>query len=165
MMPSLRFASTLWCLGAAQVVLAQSADPLQSLACRDALGALQVQEQRAASAPAALTPDTKAALKSARRRAASACLAQRDDKPVLPSRTAQPPLAVPPIAVLPRTPAPAAAADPSRPVPVTPPPVPLRNCDAVGCWISDGTRLQRVGPGLLGPRGFCTTSGAVVSCP
>jgi hypothetical protein len=41
----------------------------------------------------------------------------------------------------------------------------LNACDATGCWASDGTRLLRAGPNLIGPRGICTTSGPFVQCP
>jgi hypothetical protein len=50
------------------------------------------------------------------------------------------------------------------PVP-TPPLVSITSCDANGCWASDGTRLQRFGSQLLGPRGVCSRVGAVVHCP
>jgi len=36
---------------------------------------------------------------------------------------------------------------------------------AVGCWASDGTRVDRFGPNLGGRRGVCTLSGAVLQCP
>ncbi|WP_295638039.1 hypothetical protein [uncultured Methylibium sp.] len=58
-----------------------------------------------------------------------------------------------------------------RPVPapsaIAPPPSPLvvTGCDATGCWASDGSRLQRLGPDLVGPRGTCTVQGAVLACP
>jgi hypothetical protein len=57
--------------------------------------------------------------------------------------------------------------------PVQPPPPPLRvdrpavitACDPGGCWDSNGTRLNRAGPVLLGPTGACSVSGGFVHCP
>jgi hypothetical protein len=59
---------------------------------------------------------------------------------------------------------------PAAPVPGSGPPrsqAPLgaTACDPGGCWASDGTRLQRVGPQLLGPRGFCSLQGGLLHCP
>jgi hypothetical protein len=162
MTPLPRAVLTLLCTGAVQMASAQAIDPLHGGACREALAALDAQERRAASAPAAAA--AKAALLDARRRAASACLALRDDVPAARSRMAQPPLAVPPIAAPPRALPPAVPAPP-RAVPSVPPLVTITGCDATGCWSSDGTRLQRVGPELLGPRGFCTTTAGVLNCP
>jgi hypothetical protein len=62
-------------------------------------------------------------------------------------------------------------AEPAQPVParpasppIEPPPV-VTACDLGGCWDSNGTRLNRAGPQLIGPRGACTTVGATVYCP
>ena len=41
----------------------------------------------------------------------------------------------------------------------------ITSCDAAGCWVNDGTRLQRVGPSLLSPKGFCSVQGSVLNCP
>jgi hypothetical protein len=41
----------------------------------------------------------------------------------------------------------------------------VTTCDIGGCWTSDGTRLQRAGPDLVGPRGVCTVQGALAFCP
>jgi hypothetical protein len=52
-----------------------------------------------------------------------------------------------------------------------PPPVAIERaplpaqCDAGGCWTSDGTHLRHVAPGLLGPRGLCIQQGAQLVCP
>jgi hypothetical protein len=51
------------------------------------------------------------------------------------------------------------------PLPAPVLPKSITSCDALGCWASDGTRLQRVGPNLLGPRGFCSAPGGVLQCP
>ena len=141
---------------------AAAPDPLQAPACRDALAALDVQERRAASQPSAAA--SRPELAEARRRAASACLTSRGDVPATPGRSPPPPWAAVPAAAVPRATVPSPAT-PARPVPQPAPPVVLGPCDATGCWTSDGTRLQRVGPDLLGPRGFCTTTGSVLNCP
>jgi hypothetical protein len=59
---------------------------------------------------------------------------------------------------------PAPVAPPGQANPVRPP-AGIAACDATGCWTSDGRRLQRTGPVLLGPRGFCTLNGTLLSCP
>jgi hypothetical protein len=113
-----------------------------------------------------------ARLEKLRREAARACLASRADAPApTPQRLAQPPLAVPPVAGPPLH-APsratgAASALPAGPVPVPRPaaPIVVTTCDATGCWTSDGRRLDRAGPNLLGPRGLCTLQGALLQCP
>ena len=165
-------------LGAAA---AQAGDPLQSAECRRALDALQAQEAAAAAELHASArfeadgfrrvPDAK--LAAARRHAALACLASRaDDVPshsppeALQGRLAQPPIAVAPVGVAPPR--------QSSPRPIEPIPAPLRpparpqfivSCDAFGCWADDGSRLNRIGPNLAGPRGLCTVQGSVLSCP
>ena len=72
----------------------------------------------------------------------------------------QPPLAVQPIK-------PATPAVPAAPLP--PVAIPrasvITACDAGGCWDSDGARLQRSGPNLMGPRGPCTPHGTLFNCP
>ncbi|HEY2188207.1 MAG TPA: hypothetical protein VGH48_06565 [Caldimonas sp.] len=151
---------------------AASDDPLQAPECQQALAALRDEEVAAASAPAAARADWRdvhavaPGLDAARRRAAHGCLASRTDPPPS-SRFAQPPVVVPPVAVvrqpLPMSP-PAPVAIPTRP-PSPPPLTSITACDASGCWASDGTRLNRVGPTLWGPRGACSVFGAVVHCP
>ncbi len=59
---------------------------------------------------------------------------------------------------------PSTRAAPSAPV-TQRPLLSITSCDANGCWSSDGTRLQRFGSQLLGPRGFCNVQGSVVNCP
>ena len=111
-------------------------------------------------------PDAK--LAASRRRAAQACLATRADPPRVPQplRLAQPPIAVAPVG--------AGRAPAAPPLPGTPPmPAPrpaepprfVLSCDPCGCWANDGTRLDRFGPNLSGPRGVCTLQGAQVQCP
>jgi len=115
-----------------------------------------------------------ARLEQLRREAARACLASRADAPApTPQRLAQPPVGVPPVA---GPPTPAAAHAPARataaapvppamPVPRPAAPTVVTTCDATGCWTSDGKRLDRAGPNLLGPRGLCTLQGALLQCP
>ena len=59
-----------------------------------------------------------------------------------------------------------AAPAPTYSIPTQPPPpVTILSCDAAGCQASDGTRLNRAGPVLIGPRGACSVQGSVVVCP
>lgn len=147
-------------------------DPLRSPACVGALDALQAQEvaARSPSSPSrpasgrALAPDPK--LEAARRQAAAACLRSRDDPPALRQPYVQPPIAVPP---QPTARPPRALALPREaPPPVVRPldrPRFITTCDAIGCWADDGSRLDRVGPDLHGPRGPCTLQGTLLTCP
>jgi hypothetical protein len=142
-------------------------DPLQSPECRKAMSALQAEEAASApyAPPAASAPAIPPRLAALRRAAARACLGTQADTLPAPQRALQPPVVIqapplPPPASAPRLPSPA----------VTLPPPPERprfvtSCDPGGCWASDGTRLQRAGPNLIGPRGFCTQQGALLSCP
>ena len=71
-----------------------------------------------------------------------------------------PPLVtVPPPRVLPQ------GGLPTPALPAAAPLLTVTACDATGCLASDGTRLQWVGPSLLGPRGMCTVQGTVLQCP
>lgn len=153
-------------LAAGAVPAQPQGDPLDSADCRRALAALQAQETEAAQAPEA----ARLRLDVLRRRAAQACLQRRADPPAPlppPGRLAQPPLAVPPVSLPASAPRPARPRPPAEiPPPIrSAPPVTVMSCDPAGCWTSEGTRLQRVGPELLGPRGFCSRAGAVVQCP
>jgi hypothetical protein len=59
-----------------------------------------------------------------------------------------------------------AAAPALAPVlPVQPTLVTITTCDPGGCWASDGSRLQRFGPNLVGPRGVCTVQASQLHCP
>lgn len=162
-------------LGVASPCLAQSTDTVQSPACRQALAEVQAQETAAlnarnakppASAPAGPSP---AALLAMRERAARICLGPGTTGPSPSQRTVQPPITVPP-----PTSARPTVTLPSAPTPTTTAPVvPLRSeplltvvsCDATACWASDGSRLEKSGPNLIGPRGVCTLQGAVLRCP
>jgi len=173
---------------------APAGDPLHSAECRSALQVLQVEESavapgsRVASSGASASTAKAAAgtldhasphvlnpkLAGARRSAAAACLASRADPAPLPQHLAQPPIAVAPVATPPApigaTAAPRPALPPPNaalPSPALPPPAPtsVLSCDLGGCWANDGSRLNRVGPNLWGPRGACTVQGTLLQCP
>ncbi|WBY01911.1 hypothetical protein PE066_21105 [Ramlibacter tataouinensis] len=132
---------------------ASAVDPLKSPACGRSLAALQA--ARAAAGD----------IESLRRQATQACLGGSGE-PRRPSPTAQPPVVVPPPVIEVPAPPDAPVDTPPAPPPVTidRPPV-LTSCDLGGCWTSDGTRLNRSGPLLIGPGGACVTAGPVVRCP
>ncbi|HET9977352.1 MAG TPA: hypothetical protein VFQ20_07960 [Burkholderiaceae bacterium] len=149
----------------AQALAASEAASPQAPACRRALDAL---DARAAAVLGSADRDgARAHIEALRRQAALACLGGRDAPRSAPLRPrASPPVAVPSAAV-------AATAPPVRPSatplardapPAGHPPLTLTACDAAGCWTSDGTRLQRAGSVLLGPRGVCQVSGPFVQC-
>jgi hypothetical protein len=130
-------------------------------ACRLALQRLQEREAAAiADRNAARAP-----LEAARRQAAMTCLGGRDRAASAAPRAAQPPVAVPRAAAPAPLPVPRAGALPAPPPRPATAPLTVTACDATGCWASDGTRLLRAGPNLLGPTGVCTTSGPFVQCP
>lgn len=151
---------------AASTSLAQGTDPLRSTECAQALEALQAQEAAVIAAAQRKDAGEQAgqlvALEALRRLAAHACLGSRLDAPLQVGRLARPPIAVAP--VTPRStvvlPVPVAALPP---IPI-PPWKTITACDPMGCWASDGTRLSRMGPILVGPLGLCTDLGAVLSC-
>lgn len=134
-------------------VLAQ--DPLKSDQCGQALAGLRA---------ARSDPRQAAQLEALRQQATQACLGGSGDAR-RPSPVVQPPLVVkPPVIDVPQQAPPVAAAPaPPRP-PVAQPPV-ITTCDAGGCWDSDGRRLNRAGPVLIGPGGPCVASGSGVQCP
>jgi hypothetical protein len=119
----------------------------------------------AGAAASRATPAIDPRLAAARRDVARNCLAASADPP-RPGRVAEPPLVVPPVGGTrsPLPPASSAATQPERIAPVAAP-VAITSCDSGGCWTSDGSRLQRLGPTLWGPRGACSVVGAVVRCP
>lgn len=149
------------------------ADPLRSAACLQALDALTDAEDRAKGSArqpgAAAAPPRLAAVTQARRKVALACLGSPDLRP--PAARPRAPIEVGSALRSPTVPASGAPPPPGRvgpgPVgaPVPPPLLTLTVCDASGCWASDGTRLQRQGELLLGPRGYCSRLGAVLTCP
>jgi hypothetical protein len=106
-------------------------------------------------------PDAASAL--ARQQTALACLGQANSH-AAPASHWQPPLAVPPIQPTEPATAPVVRAAPLPPVAIPRASV-ISSCDAGGCWDSDGVRLQRSGPNLMGPRGPCTPQGTLFNCP
>ena len=156
-------------------------DPLQSAECRAALSSLQVNEAAAASlsprGPAADDERHRAVrtrLEASRRKAAAACLRSRDDPPSAagpdPPPTRPPPVQAPMETprLLPPRPALPSASRQEPAAPLTRPaqrPRFITTCDAIGCWADDGSRLDRVGPDLRGPRGLCTLQGTLLTCP
>jgi hypothetical protein len=154
---------------------AAAADPLHSPACRSALASLSSAENEAissrgaaASANAAGTTGTSHRIGTARRAVLRDCLGTDADLGPPPAR-ARAPVAVD-SALSARPWATPGAAAPSR-TPPLPTPLPMRplltitGCDPAGCWASDGSRLQRQGTLLLGPRGYCSAVGGVLNCP
>jgi len=153
---------------------AQVVDTQESTDCRQALDPLQAQE---AAVLAARQADEQSdgsyqrardhQLEQLRRNAARACFAGRADSPPLAPRSAQRPTVVPPIAVVRPALPPALPTAPVAPSPmqVAPRPTVVVACDLSGCWANDGSRLMRVGPNLLGPRGFCSLQGTLLQCP
>ena len=142
-----------WLLGSIQ-----AAEAPRSAACRQALQALDAWDA-AASAGSAPPRSQREVL---RRRAAQDCLGGPADAPLqrpqsvaAPDRP-RPALQTRPLPVPSPTPAPVAA-------PRTP--TALTSCDATGCWASDGSRVQRMGPTLVGPQGVCTLTAGVLHCP
>ncbi len=82
-------------------------------------------------------------------------------QPVL--RSPYPPVSVP-LIVVPGNPPLPPAGTPPPPVTIARPPV-LTQCDATGCWDSNGMRLNRIGADLASPRGPCNVQGNIASCP
>lgn len=155
---------------------AQAQELPQSPACRTALQSLNTAEDAiadAAAAPAAM-PDPQrqravtARLQPLRQRVADACLGGLTTSPPPSQRT----WVVPAVPAVPAR-AGDSAARASRPetptvsvpVPRFEPPITVGPCNAVTCLASDGSRLTRVGPTLVGPRGTCTMQGRVLHCP
>lgn len=136
-----------------------------SPACSKALDALRELEDRVLSAPRERADALRRQLLQVRRHAALACLGESGDEatPRPPRIEAPSPSRSPAQAAIPLP----RLQNPSPPARIPSPNTPrtLSACDANGCWTNDGVRLQRVGPQLLGPSGFCTTAGHSVQCP
>jgi hypothetical protein len=136
-----------------------------SPACGKALEALRELEDRVLAAPRERADALRRQMLQVRRNAALVCLGESGDETTSrPPRVEAPP---PSRGAAPAALAPLRLPNPAPPARVAPPDTPraLSTCDANGCWTSDGVRLQRVGPQLLGPSGFCTTAGHTVQCP
>jgi hypothetical protein len=177
--------------GAQPALDPQTADPLRSKACRAALAALDDRETALRTTPPApaMTPPTlpprtedpraradldraRADLDRAQAAAALACLGETKPS-AAPPRTGTPPpsapLTVPPAAAVPSRAGVAIEGTPTRPSPAVREaprrPLVTTSCDPAGCWADDGSRLQRFGSQLVGPRGVCSVTGSVLNCP
>jgi hypothetical protein len=162
------------CVLAATAGWAQADDRLTSADCRRALGKLQALEAEALAKPAGSARQAVVKeLDAQRPDAARLCLGGTGKAPPPSARYSLPMMQpkTPPIAPLPAPAAPRPAVplpQPMPPVSLPPPADKLRSvtsCDASGCWASDGTHLQRLGPDLIGPWGVCTLQGGVLRCP
>lgn len=138
--------------------------------CQQALETLQGEEAALVAAPAGQSPESKRyealrRLEPFRLRAATACLGGLPATPPPSQHTVQPPIAARPITV--PAPMPRSVAPTPPPAPVIRPSAPttISTCDPAGCTASDGSRLQRAGPNLIGPRGLCTVQGTLLICP
>lgn len=160
-------AATLLAMGlvALQGAAAPPAGAPGSVACAKALDTLRELEDRVLAAQRDRAEALRRQLLQSRRHAALACLGERGDDVLprapgveAPAAPARPPAAPLPSLRLPSTTTPPRVQPPSTPRT-------LGACDANGCWTSDGLRLQRLGPQLLGPNGFCSTAGNAVQCP
>lgn len=141
-------------------------DPLGSPDCARALAGLSAEEDVAIARRKASAPEgdaQPARLLQFQRAAALACLGAADATP--PQPTLRPPVTVPGITLRPVPLPPAGRSAPLPDAVQQRPLLSITSCDALGCWASDGTRLQRQGWGLLGPRGLCSQLGAVLDCP
>lgn len=142
---------------AAQTVTPQESDPLASAECQLARRELEVVLSAVKENRNEKTPK----LDLARKRMALACLGQAKS-PARRTRTSPPVIVVPP--TLPAAPPLPVIAAPQPPVTIPRPSV-ITSCDAGGCWDSEGVRLNRSGPNLIGPRGPCTAQGDLFICP
>ncbi len=154
---------------------AQPADPPAMAKCRHALDELNAHEDSIAasrksneqSGPADAGARTK--LTALRKVAVHLCLGGPIDFSQPTRQTAQPPMSVSANSITPATrlqvPSEVNLTPTPTPMPTRAPQLVVNSCDANGCWASDGTRLQRAGSNLLGPRGYCTLQGALLQCP
>jgi hypothetical protein len=163
---------------------AHPAETSRPAACLDALADLEaavvaLAAARPAGPAGSAVPPAAAPLADATRvkrlqaRAAHACLGPGADtgQPAR-ARVLQAPISPPPAgsSFTPPTSSrrpPGGGASSAAPMvaPRAPVPLSITACDAAGCWASDGTRLPRAGPVLLGPRGVCTQAGNLLQCP
>jgi len=116
---------------------------------------LSARNPQGASAAAA----ERATLETDRKRAARECLGKEE---LAPERTPRQPVVVSPVTLPPSAVPPPPAAPP--PAVRVPPPRTVTQCDPSGCWTSDGLRLNRLGPLLVGPPGACTVQSGVLTC-
>ena len=147
-------------LAAAALAHAQGADPLHSRECDAARAVLESALDEAAHKGAG----SAQRLAAARKQAMEACLGPESGGRA--RRGAPEPAIVvpPPVMQVPRAPALPGTAPSAAPPAYTPPAV-VTTCDSTGCWDSNGQRIERLGPMLVGPRGACTEAGGTVHCP
>jgi hypothetical protein len=164
----------------AQAPVAGDSDPLATPACQAARAELD--QARSDLRPPGPSRQQADRLDRARREAGRACLGESDaDRrsrrspvppvhvaPVVRGTPADTPTQTAPPAMrglAPSLPAPeqSSAAAPGSATPAPPNPV-VTACDAQGCWDSNGRRLDRAGPLLLGPAGVCTLAGSQLNC-
>jgi hypothetical protein len=158
---------------AASATAAPSTDPLHSTACVNAMSAVRDAENAVVASieqskgSSATDNPSFSKLADIKRDAARTCLGGRGSISRAPRHVGQKPISVAPIAVSESPSGPRLPPHPAAPLPpVSVPPLKtVVSCDAVGCWVSDGTRLQKFGGGLFGPTGFCSVQGAVLTCP
>jgi len=139
---------------------AASQDAFDSPECRAARAELDraIEAAQPGSSP-------NARLQHARAEAATACLRAESDHRER-SGIATPPQAIPaPVIEGRTTPAPRPAVALPAPALEIARPVPITICDPGGCWDANGRRLNGTGPVLAGPRGPCSVSNGVASCP
>lgn len=160
----------------ATTMAAPSTDRLHSAGCVSAMSALRdvgvAMAGSTESSKGVSAADSRALAKLAelKRVAARTCLGGDGTAPPVPQQIGQKPISVAPVSPVAVTPNPSGLGLPEHtsPRPTTASVAPLTSitsCDPVGCWASDGTRLQKVGPNLLGPKGFCTVQGYALNCP
>lgn len=153
----MRYLLLAFCL-AGSAAAAQGTDPLKSPECGEARDALEQ-----ARTAAEKDPGQSAQVEPLRKRAARICLGVTDD--TQPSgRVAQPPQRVPGPVIRPPQRPPVFAAPALPPPPAIERPPVVTSCDPGGCWDSNGNRLHRAGPNLIGPSGLCTVQGNLLSC-
>lgn len=152
---------------ATSAMAAPSSDAVHSTGCVNALNALHdVEDAVAASTPSgkagrAADPRVLTRLAELKRAAARTCIGGDGTPSPAPQHLGRQPVSVAPVTVSPNPSRPRLARHTDSP----PPPVsvvPLRSitsCDAVGCWASDGSRLQKLGPKSVGSEGVLHRSG------
>lgn len=147
-------------LAAAALAHAQSADPLHSRECDAARAGLE----SALDAAAQKSAGSQERLAAARKDAMAACLGRESGTRERSGAPEPAIVAPPPVTQMPRPLSPPATVAAPVPPAYTPPAV-VTTCDSTGCWDSNGRRINRLGPMLVGPRGACTVVGGTVQCP
>ncbi len=162
-----------WFLGCLALP-AVAADPPQTAASAAALSSAALHSEACEAARseldalvAAVAPGQtidRVRLAAQRRNVLQQCLAQEGPTALRPPST---PIRIPSPAVPPTQAAgikaPAYTAVAPQPLPARP--AAITSCDATGCWDSNGTRLNQLGPQLIGPKGPCTVVAGMATCP